>query len=252
VAGSDRDLFSFGDRDGPGAEALLQHPLGVAVGGGSVYVADTYNSKIKRFDPATGQIVTISGGEQGWEDGAAPRFSEPGGLDLADGRLYVADTNNHAIRVVDPATGAAETLVLYGIERFESQGDGYRGLEVALEPVLMAPGEATLVVDVAIPDGYKVNGEAPFSMDWIVTDGIAVPGPGSSRSVLAPDFPLTANAGFNAGSGSLTADLTIYYCTDEADSLCLIEQVRVTVPIEVGEGGADVITFSHTIVAPQL
>jgi len=252
VAGSDRDLFTFGDRDGTGAEALLQHPLGVTVGDGFVYVADTYNSKIKRIDPATNQIVTISGGEQGWEDGSAPRYSEPGGLDFADGRLYVADTNNHAIRVVDPGTGAAGTLVLYGIERFEAQGDGYRGIEVTLDPVKVAPGEATLIVDVALPDGYKVNDDAPFSMDWIVTGGIAVPGPGSSRDVLAPDFPLTATAGFAAGTGSLTADLTIYYCTDEAESLCLIEQVRVNVPIEVGEGGADVITFSHVIVAPQI
>ncbi len=252
VAGSDRDLFTFGDRDGPGAEALLQHPLGVAIADGVVYVADTYNSKIKRFDPGTGEIITISGGEQGWQDGAGARYSEPGGLDFAEGRLYVADTNNHAIRVVDPETGASETLVLYGIERFEAQGDGYRGLEVTLEPVRVGPGEATLVVDVVIPEGYKVNEEAPFSMSWIIEGDIAVPGPGSSREVLAPVFPLTATAGFDAGAGSLTADLTIYYCTDQAESLCLIEQVRVTAPIEVVEGGSDTVEFLHTIVAPEL
>jgi len=252
VAGSDKDLFTFGDRDGPGAEALLQHPLGVSIGDGALYVADTYNSKIKRFDPGTGEIVTISGGEQGWQDGAVPLYSEPGGLDFAEGRLYVADTNNHAIRVVDPETGTAETLVLYGIERFEAQSDGYRGIEVTLDPVQVAPGEAILVVDVVIPDGYKVNDQAPFAMSWIVEGDIAAPGPGSSREVLAPAFPLTAAAGFTAGAGSLTADLTIYYCTAETESLCLIEQVRVTAPIEVVEGGSDTVVFLHTIVAPQL
>jgi hypothetical protein len=164
----------------------------------------------------------------------------------------VADTNNHAIRVVDPETGAATTLVLYGIERFESEGDGYRGIEVTLDPVQVAPGEATLVVEVGLPAGYKVNDLAPFSMDWIVEGAVAAPGAGSSREVLAPEFPLTATAGFTAGSGSVTADLTIYFCTDETESLCLIEQVRVTVPVEVAEGGAAQVVFTHEVIAPEL
>ncbi|MBU1864848.1 MAG: redoxin domain-containing protein [Actinobacteria bacterium] len=250
VAGSDRDLFSFGDRDGVGSDALLQHPLGVAFGDGYLYVADTYNSKIKRIDPAGGEVVTISGGERGWSDGAAPRYYEPGGLDFAEGRLYVADTNNHAIRVVDPATGAATTLVLHGIERFEAQGDGYRGTEVTLDPVVVSPGEATLVVDVTLPSGYKTNELAPFAMDWIVEGGIANPGAGATREILAPTFPVEASATFTAGSGSLTADLTIYYCSTDAESLCLIEQVRVTVPIEVGDGAGTVV-FSHRIATPE-
>ena len=41
---------------------------------------------------------------------AAAAFYEPGGLSVADGRIYVADTNNHAVRVIDIATGAVSTL----------------------------------------------------------------------------------------------------------------------------------------------
>ena len=252
VAGSDRNLFSFGDVDGAGPEALLQHPLGVAVGDGLLFVADTYNNKLKRYDPATGIIETIAGGDRGWADGPDPRFYEPGGIDFAAGLLYVADTNNHAIRVVDPATGAARTLVLYGIERFEARGDGYLGLQVTMEPVVVAPGEVELIVEVAFPAGYKVNDQAPFSMEWIVEGGVAVPGPGAERRVVAPVFPQTAIAAFSAGSGSITADLTVYYCTEEAESLCLIEQVRVTVPVEVAPGGAVTVRFPYTIVPPEL
>src|SRR5262245_49919758 len=42
------DLFDFGDRDAKGLDARLQHPLGVAYHDGALYVADTYNNKIKR------------------------------------------------------------------------------------------------------------------------------------------------------------------------------------------------------------
>src|SRR5262245_41975181 len=54
-------LFTFGDRDGRGAEVRLQHPLGVAYRGGLLYVADTYNNKIKIVDPARGSAKTFSG-----------------------------------------------------------------------------------------------------------------------------------------------------------------------------------------------
>ncbi|NIN48700.1 MAG: hypothetical protein GTN62_01095, partial [Gemmatimonadales bacterium] len=123
LVGSDVNLFDFGDVDGVGTTARLQHPLGVAWEGGMLYVADTYNSKIKRVDPETRFLETFLGGEHGWRDGIEPLFYEPGGIDAADGKLYIADTNNHAIRVVDLTSNETSTLVLKGIERFTASAD---------------------------------------------------------------------------------------------------------------------------------
>lgn len=115
------DLFEFGDRDGTGDDARMQHPLGVAwvplgePGGGFVYVADTYNHKIRRLDRESRELVTLVGaGIAGDEDGAAAlaRFREPSGLSYARGHLYVADTNNHRIRMVALPDGATTTLAL--------------------------------------------------------------------------------------------------------------------------------------------
>lgn len=111
LAGSGASLFHFGDVDGVGHTARLQHPLGVAYHRGTLYVADTYNSKIKRIDPETRASTTLLGGAHGWRDGRAPLFYEPGGIDAADGKLYVADTNNHAVRVVDLSTLETTTLI---------------------------------------------------------------------------------------------------------------------------------------------
>src|SRR5205085_11970991 len=85
-------LFEFGDVDGTGAAVRLQHPLGLAWADGVLYIADSYNHKNKRCDPATRQVTTFLGdGEPGLRDGTATeaRFSEPGGLSIADGKLYV-------------------------------------------------------------------------------------------------------------------------------------------------------------------
>ncbi|MCL4867462.1 MAG: redoxin domain-containing protein [Anaerolineae bacterium] len=105
-------LFDFGDRDGVGDEVLLQHPLAVVYHDGLIYLADTYNSKIKRLNPATREVTTFLGGERGWQDGvgATAQFDEPGGLTAARGRLYIADSNNHAIRTADLQTGQVKTL----------------------------------------------------------------------------------------------------------------------------------------------
>ena len=101
-------LFEFGDRDGKGLEVRLQHCLGVSYHNGKIYIADTYNNKIKLYDLATKECVTALG------TGAPETFYEPGGLDVWTGkgdaiRLYIADTNNH--RVLQSAIDKAGNLL---------------------------------------------------------------------------------------------------------------------------------------------
>jgi DNA-binding beta-propeller fold protein YncE len=113
LAGGSDTLFDFGSVDGPAALALFQHPLGLAAVGGSLYVADTYNNRIRRIDVATGRVTTVSGDAEGWRDGTRPQYWEPGGIAVGPGgELVVADTDNQAVRLVDPATGSARTLLL--------------------------------------------------------------------------------------------------------------------------------------------
>lgn len=108
-------LFEFGDVDGVGDEVRLQHPLGVAFDRDILLVADSYNNKIKRISPLTRAASTFLGdGQAGDRDGVGrdARFREPSGVSVADGRLYVADTNNNRIRVADLTTGGVGTLEL--------------------------------------------------------------------------------------------------------------------------------------------
>ncbi len=104
-------LFDFGDKDGTGDAVRLQHVLAVLWHEGKLYVADAYNHKIKVCDPATREVKSFLGdGKRGREDGATPRFHEPSGLAAWGDRLFVADTNNHAVRVVNLKTREVSTL----------------------------------------------------------------------------------------------------------------------------------------------
>ncbi|MSP78668.1 MAG: redoxin domain-containing protein [Dehalococcoidia bacterium] len=113
------DLFAFGDVDGMGEIVKLQHPLGVCSYQDILYLADTFNSKIKRVFPRTkSSMAYLGAGKPGKQDGpgALASFHEPGGLSAAHGKLYIADTNNHLIRVADLATSTVSTLEIKGLE----------------------------------------------------------------------------------------------------------------------------------------
>lgn len=111
-----KGLFDFGDLDGVGDAARLQHVLHVAAWEGKLLVADAYNHKIKVLDPKRREVKTFLGdGKRGTDDGEKPRFNEPSGLAVIGGKLYVADTNNHLIRVIDLARKSVSTLQIRGL-----------------------------------------------------------------------------------------------------------------------------------------
>lgn len=121
VAGGDPespdDLSLYGDVNGAGKNARMQHPMAVLYLEelGKIAVADTFNHRLKLLDPSTKTLVSwIGSGKQGHLDGAAEQaqFSEPSGLALSRDRrtIFVADTNNHVVRSVDIQTGFVSTL----------------------------------------------------------------------------------------------------------------------------------------------
>jgi len=237
VVGGDANLFEFGDTDGTGNEARLQHPLGIAVDGDTLYVADTYNSKIKRVDTATNSITSWLGEGSGWADGTSPRFDEPGGLSLDGGVLYVADTNNHAVRMIDVDTSLTTTLVLKGIESFGPPAE-YSGEVVQVPAQTASAGQASLILEYELPDGYKVNEDAPSSV--VVEGGTSVIALASTTAgdITGTRIPAVVPIVLTEGSGTAVIDVALIYCRAEATNLCLIDQVRYEVPLTIGPEGA--------------
>jgi sugar lactone lactonase YvrE len=106
-----------GFRDGAAASAQFDAPVGVAAGaGGEVFVADTYNDRV-RVIAKNGTVRTLAGsGTPGYADGGAldaALFDTPCGLAVAEGgEVYVADTGNNRLRKITK-DGQVVTLNLY-------------------------------------------------------------------------------------------------------------------------------------------
>ncbi|MDP9387807.1 MAG: hypothetical protein M3Q48_07720, partial [Actinomycetota bacterium] len=123
IAGTGR-LGSAGD-GGPASAAELFFPLGVAVdaaGPPDVYIADSFNHRIRRVDAATGVVTTVAGnGAPGDGPDGAPattaRLHRPWGVAVAadgTGDVLVADSGNHRIRRIDAATALMSALAATG------------------------------------------------------------------------------------------------------------------------------------------
>ncbi|HYY42617.1 MAG TPA: NHL repeat-containing protein, partial [Pyrinomonadaceae bacterium] len=221
------DLFEFGDHDGRGDDVRLQHPLGVLYADSALFIADTYNHKLKRLDPQARTVKTFAGtGQPGQADGATASFYEPGGLTIARGKLYVADTNNHAIRVVDARTGQSSTLMLRGLlppvaeagRGAEADTIAPNAEEIKVAPQRLPQGatDAALVVNVDLPAGYHLNEAAPQRAQAAVVSGathvalasdkLTVTGQNVRLPLRLPLRTLTA------GASELRVQLTLYYC----------------------------------------
>jgi trimeric autotransporter adhesin len=120
---------------GPAVLAEINHPFGVALdGAGNLYIADTYNYRVRRVDAASGVITTVAGnGTHGFAGDGGPATSAelygPEGMALdAAGNLYIADVVNGVIRMVSAATGKISTVAgTPGASGFSGDGGSATG-----------------------------------------------------------------------------------------------------------------------------
>src|SRR6185437_15261556 len=150
---------------GPSSQARLNEPKGVTIDcHGNVYVADSENHVVRKVDRVTGVISTVAGisGENplplavdvGVPATSTKRYGGDGKAAVhaqlnfptavavdREGNLYIADTMNHRVRMVDSETGIISTLVGTGQARFS--GDGGPANQAALnEPAALAVDDA--------------------------------------------------------------------------------------------------------------
>lgn len=128
VAGTGTAGFS-GD-GGPGAQAALRDPHGIAITrSGVMYIADTLNHRVRKLDLKSGMLTTLAGtGEPGFSgDGGPARRAQFNGtfavaLDPADRNLFVADLNNRRIRSIDLKSGIVTTVAGNGTSAVPADG----------------------------------------------------------------------------------------------------------------------------------
>ncbi len=243
-------LFTFGDADGPRNKVLLQHPLGLAWHDG-IYIADTYNNKIKRIDAVRGSAAAVAGsGKAGAADGAVreAQFSEPSGLAYADGKLYVADTNNHLIRTIDLVhDNRVATLEIRGLKpptlpevKKVAKPSFADAEQIKLPAARLKPadGAVHIAVRLALPQGFKMN---PLAPERYYLEAADEKGPvdrealGKLQNVEPPAERLDVRVPVKelTGHDTLCLSMNYYYCQEKAEGVCKVGSVTWTIPLEL-------------------
>jgi DNA-binding beta-propeller fold protein YncE len=246
-------LFDFGDVDGRAETVRLQHALGVTLGAqGVLYVADTYNHKIKQIDPAERRSRTLFGKtESGLRDGNDPLFNEPGGLSYANGRLYIADTNNNAIRVADLANGIVATVQFPNSDvlTIGATDDGRE--MIRLPPQTVAPGETQIVVTISVPPAFRLNDTAPFALhlSFDNPNGL-IPAEKADIEILQPTMPIKVPVTLKEGSAILTGQADVYYCDAVNERLCYVSRLELTLPLTIAPQGTTAVALNYAVSPP--
>ncbi|XP_010171510.1 NHL repeat-containing protein 2 [Antrostomus carolinensis] len=279
LVGGERDplnLFAFGDVDGAGINAKLQHPLGVTWDKKRklLYVADSYNHKIKVVDPKMKNCATLAGtGEANNVIGSSftqSAFNEPGGLCVEDnGRLmYVADTNNHQIKVLDLETKILSMLPVLNPEvcdvpdNLPVQKDKISNLpklpksapNVQLPSLTVAPGQPIqFLLKLTLPPDSELNEEAPNS--WFITaedntwllQGQCLSGEikdVSCQTIIPFQLPRSCVS----AEAILAIKACLYYCS-KGSSACMMKGVSFSQPLQIAstnQGSLTQVELMHT------
>jgi thiol-disulfide isomerase/thioredoxin len=251
-------LFEFGDREGRGSSVRLQHCLGLAYTGGHLYIADTYNNRIKICEPRNRSVKFFVGAHTAGDKDDPPHFYEPGGLSATENQLFVADTNNGKIRVVDLKTQKVKTLALEGLTapRLSARPPSFPNAKVIdVATAKVAPGQSiSLDVAVALPKGYKLNEEVPMNYLLETTEksgilGSEVKPEGQKIKATAPKFTITVPLAKPAAPGDkfdLRLSLQTFVCS-ETSNLCAIKSYIWNVPIAFSDdAGSGSVSLSTT------
>ena len=197
LAGTGRD----GDEGdgGPASEALLCFPAGVAVGPtGNVYVADTWNHRVRKIDPS-GVISTLAGtGSRGYEGDGGPASEATLAYPMAvtadaRGNVYVADSRNHRIRRISPE-GVISTFAGTGTRG--NGGDGGPAPQASLAQPSGVAADAAGNVYIADSENHRIRRVSPYGVisTFAGTGGRADEGDGGLASEATITYPVAVAA----------------------------------------------------------
>lgn len=235
-----QNLFAFGDVDGKGIAAKLQHPLGVCFSPKEnlVYVADTYNHKIKRIDVTTNHCETYNIVE---ESKNVMVFNEPGGLCLnpTGEFLYVANTNNHSIELVDLSTMISKPLkISFNTNLVPEQNPADQS--VKLSTVKMSPrgGELKFGVTLNLSSDISFTAGAPQKWltklpdeRWSIKNGN-----GSNFEHQPLHLELTVSSGSLLDSDTVIVSFHLNLC---ATDVCFTKRFALQIPVTFSDDGLE-------------
>lgn len=237
-----KGLSKFGNKNGKKDQALMQHPLALHVDDTGVYISDSFNHKIRKYNPSSEKITDFIGSsKKGVSLGASSKtdLNEPDGIVSALGNFYISDSNNN--RILSIKRGSLKSKILDIMPPLKLPKEGFLeylpNLKKSVD--IKVASDADLTISIDIKKGWKINELGPSFVNLL-------------RLIKDRQANLVANFDWHAikdkkmklpklknGKDYLLQG-TIYYCQDKENALCYIKSYEQKIIPDSDEKGVKI------------
>ncbi len=219
-----RGLFDFGHKNGTAKEALMQHPVGLSADDTGVYIADTQNHVIRKFDLKSQQISDYSGSIKG--DGTGSKnntsYNEPEAMVAVLDKFYITDTNNGRIVELNRGNKSSSLLDVLPSSKMPREGLLEYLPNLAKIPSISVKDKTPIALTFKMKNGWKINDLAPsfFNLVEIKNDkeaNLIASFDGEMIKAGTVKLPKLSKKKTYYLQG------TVYYCEDKKNSICLVK-----------------------------
>jgi len=221
--------------------SILQSPKGLVVDDTGVYISDSLNNRLKKYDFSSAQIRDLVGSNRGEELGNKTNFDEPNGIISVLDRFYVADTNNNRIVMVSRSSFDSELLNVMPALKLQKEGflQYLPNLETSNEINLKAQSDITFALEVE--KGWKINDQGPSFLNVLLYDDKTI------QADLIANFDwniikdkIFTLPKFEAGKNYILQG-KFYYCKDSKNALCYIKSYEQKIKVKSDETATNIL-----------
>ena len=217
-----KGLFNFGYKNGNKNQALMQHPLALTADDTGIYIVDSFNHAIRKYDISSGEMSTVIGGVKGDSLGSSAntKFDEPEGIISILDRFYVVDSNNNRIVIISRGKLSSELLDVLPPLQLPKEGflqylpNLYKADEVKV-------ADQNVALKINLKKGWKINDLGPSFINLLemVSDEEA-------NLIATFDWNMIANNELKLpildSSKNYMLQGVIYYCENKKNALCYV------------------------------
>ncbi len=219
-----KDINKFGNKNGTKSEALMQHPMGLTVDDTGVYISDSFNHSIKKYDFASATLSTISGNRKSGSsvgNGVYAEFDQPEGIASVLNNFYIADSNNNRIIILNRANMSTSIMNVMPPLKLPKEGFLQYLPNLKKSPNIAVSDDSELEVEIDLKKGLKINEMGPSFinlLELVKEDKANLVASFDWNDVKNKKMTLPQ---LDSGKKYLMQGV-IYYCENKYNSLCFI------------------------------
>lgn len=217
----------------------LQSPRAITVDDTGVYITDSLNNKLKKYDFTSNQIKDLVGGKRGDELGLKTNFDEPSGILAVVDRFYISDTNNNRLVMINRSNFESELFNIMPPLKLHKEGFLQYLPNLENQSSITLKSESEINIKINLEQGWKINEIGPSFLNLLVIKE-------NNQADLLANFDWNVIKNLQLKLPKLEDNKEyvlqgkIYYCKDAKNSLCYIKSYDQKIIVKAGENASTI------------